>query len=107
MAKALVENWFEAFKQRDISLLQLAEDFNHSSPFGIIKGKQAYLDMISQNEEAFFSPSLEILDTFECGDKYAVRYLVNGNPACDCFYIKDGFISQIHSYYHFGQKPSF
>jgi hypothetical protein len=73
----------------------------------VIEGRQAYLDMVSQNEEAFFSPRLDIIDTFECGEKYAVRYLVNGNPACDCFYIKDGQITQIHSYYHFGEKPSF
>ena len=105
MSRKIVEAWFDAFREKDISKLKLAEDFVHSSPFGEIKGRKAYLDMVRKNEEAFFSPKLEILDVFEDGDKFAVRYLVNGNPACDCIYVKDDQISKIFSYYHVGEKP--
>lgn len=105
MSRKVVDAWFDAFRAKDISKLELAEDFVHTSPFGEIKGRQAYLDLVGENAEAFFSPTLEILDVFECGDRYAVRYLVDGNPACDCFYVRDGQIAKIYSYYHVGEKP--
>ena len=107
MSRKLAEAWFEAFRNKDINELAntLAEDFVHSSPFGEIKPKQAYLDLVRSNPEAFFSPVIEILDVFDCGDKVAVRYLVNTNPACDCIYARDGQITEIHSYYHYGKKP--
>jgi ketosteroid isomerase-like protein len=105
MSRNVVNAWFDAFREKDISKLKLAEDFVHSSPFGEIKGRKAYLDMVRENEESFFSPKLEILDMFEDGDKFAVRYLVNGNPAFDCIYVGDGQISKIYSYYHVGEKP--
>jgi len=105
MSRNLVDAWFEAFREKDISKLELAEDFVHTSPFGEIKGRQVYLDLVRENSEAFFSPTIKILDVFENGDKFAVRYLVNENPACDCIYIQDGQISKIFSYYHVGEKP--
>lgn len=106
MSRKVVDSWFDAFRERDISKLQLAEDFVHTSPFGEIKGRQTYLDIVNQNTEAFFSPTIDILDVLECGDKFAVRYLLNENPACDCIYTRDGLIARIHSYYHVGEKPS-
>lgn len=105
MSRKLVDAWFDAFRKKDISLLELAEDFVHSSPFGEIIGKKAYIDLINENSEAFFSPTLNIIDVFECGDKFTVRYLVNNNPACDCIYVQGDKISKIYSYYHVGEKP--
>jgi len=107
MSRALVDSWFGAFEKRDISMLQLAEDFVHSSPYGEIKGRDTYLNMVRANEEAFFSPRIEVQDVIEDDGKYAVRYLMNDNPACDCMYVKDGLITRIFSYYHIGKKPSF
>lgn len=106
MSRNLVDAWFDAFRTKDISKLELAEDFVHSSPFGEISGREAYLELVRENAEAFFSPKIEILDVFECGDKYAVRYLVDENPACDCIYVRGGEISRIHSYYNVGQEPA-
>lgn len=106
MNRKLVDDWFDAFRKKDISLLRLADDFVHSSPFGEIKGGDTYLDMVRENAEAFFSPTIEIEDVLESGDRFAVRYLVNGNPACDCIYVRDDQISRIYSYYHVGKKPA-
>ena len=108
MSRQLAEAWFAAFRNKDIAQLErtLAEDFVHSSPFGEIKPRQAYLDLVRANPEAFFSPLIEVLDMFDCGDKVAVRYLVNNNPACDCIYVRDGQIAEIFSYYHYGEKPT-
>ncbi|MDX1378896.1 MAG: nuclear transport factor 2 family protein [Anaerolineales bacterium] len=107
MNKTLADLWFDAFREKDISILEgnLAEDFTHTSPYGTIKGKEAYLDLVRENPEAFFSPVIEILDVIESGNSFAVRYLVNENPACDCIYIQEDQISEIYSYYHVGEKP--
>jgi hypothetical protein len=107
MNRTLAEAWFEAFRSKDIAKLAriLAEDFSHASPFGEIRSREAYLDLVRANPEAFFSPAIEILDIFDCEDKAAVRYLVNNNPACDCIYSRDGLITEIFSYYHYGEKP--
>ncbi len=105
MNRMLVDAWFEAFRDKDISKLKLAEDFVHNSPFGQISGGQSYLDLVTQNAEAFFGPSIEILDVIEGGDRFGVRYLVDGNPACDCIYVRNGEIAEIYSYYHVGRKP--
>ncbi|MGA9533242.1 MAG: nuclear transport factor 2 family protein [Anaerolineales bacterium] len=107
MSRELVDMWFGAFREKDLSMLHLAEDFVHSSPFGEIHGRDAYLGMVKDNSEAFFSPTIEIIDVLGVGDRFAVRYLVSGNPACDCIYVQNGEISRIYSYYHYGEKPSF
>lgn len=106
MSRNLVDGWFEAFREKDISKLELAEDFVHTSPYGEISGREAYLRLVRDNSEAFFSPTIEILDVFECGDKFAVRYRVDGMPACDCIYVRGGQISRIYSYYHIGDEPA-
>ena len=105
MSRKVVDAWFDAFRSRDISKLELAEDFVHTSPFGEIKGREVYLDLVRENAEAFFNPIIKILDVVEGGDKFAVRYLVDENPACDCIYVRNGQISKIYSYYHVGKKP--
>ena len=106
MSRKIIDDWFDAFRQKDISLLKLADDFVHSSPFGDIVGGQRYLEIVRDNAEAFFAPTLDILDVIEDGNKFAVRYLVDGNPACDCIYVAEGAITKIHSYYHVGKKPT-
>lgn len=65
MNRKLVDAWFDAFRERDISKLELAEDFVHTSPFGEIRGREVYLDLVRENSEAFFSPRIEILDVLE------------------------------------------
>jgi len=108
MSRKLAEAWFEAFRSEDIDQLEriLAEGFVHSSPFGAIGPRRAYVDLVRANPRAFFSPVIEIQDILDCGDRVAVRYLVNKNPACDCIYVRDGQIAEIFSYYHYGKKPT-
>ncbi len=107
MSREIADSWFDAFRSKDINKLNLAEGFIHTSPFGEVKGREAYLDLVRQNPKAFFGSTITVLDVIEDGDKFAYRYLVNDNPACDCIYVRDGQISEIFSYYHYGEKPSF
>ncbi len=104
--RQIAESWLQAFRQRDLAGLALAEDFVHSSPYGEIHGRQAYLDLVRQNEDAFFSSTIQVQDLFGSGEKYTVRYLVNENPACDCIYLREGRIWKIFSYYHLGENPA-
>ena len=108
MSKQLADAWFEAFRAKDVDQLEraLAEDFMHTSPYGEVRSREAYVTLVRENPEAFFSPVIEILDMIESDDSVAVRYLVSGNPACDCIYGRDGAITAIYSYYHVGPKPA-
>ena len=105
MSRAVVDDWFAAFREKDTSKLRLADDFVHASPFGEIHGARAYRELVEENADAFFGASIDIEVVLECGGKYAVRYLVNGSPACDCFEVRDGQIARIYSYYHVGNPP--
>ena len=107
MSMQLALAWFDAFRQRTLEDLALADSFVHTSPFGIIRGRQAYLELVQANESAFYSPTLEVVDTIAGETSVAVRYLVNGNPACDWIYTENGQITRIFSYYHYGENPSF
>ena len=107
MNREIAESWLGAFQARDLSLLQLAEDFLHTSPFGEVHGREAYLNLVSGNEEAFFANSIEVIDFVEGGDRFVVRYTVGDMAACDWIYVRDGKISEVFSYYHFGDRPQY
>ena len=101
VSKIIAESWLEAFRAKDLSRLNLADGFVHSSPFGLIEGKAAYLEMVNSNPEAFFENTIEVVDLIGEGKQFAIRYLVNGTPACDCIYIENGQIAKIIAYFQF------
>lgn len=107
MSRKVAETWLQAFQEKDISVVNLAEGFSHASPFGVVEGRDTYLDMVRGNEAAFFDVELEVQDIIAEGEKVAIRYLINGNEACDVVYVEGEQIAKIFSYYHFGEKPSF
>jgi hypothetical protein len=51
--RKLVDAWFYAFHNKDISKLELAQDFMYTSPFGEIRGRRTYLDLVREKPEAF------------------------------------------------------
>ena len=102
----IAESWLAAFQAKDITLLQLADDFVHTSPFGEIRGKETYLDLVRANEKAFFANPITVIDSVDGGDRFAVRYVVGDMAACDWIYVRDGKIREVFSYYHFGDKPT-
>lgn len=105
MSRKLVDAWFGAFRAKDLSGLELAEDFVHSSPFGEVRGRDSYLEMVRENPDIFFTKTIDIVDVFDCGDKLAVRYQVDQTSACEFIYVRNGKIARIDAYYHFGEKP--
>ena len=84
-----------------------AKTAEHQRLFGEVRGKKVYLDLVRENAEAFFSRPIEIIDVFDCDEKFAVRYLVGEMDACYCLYVREGKIAEILSYYHLGEKPTY
>ncbi len=105
MSREVAELWLAAFQQKDISLLKLAEEFVHTSPFGEIHGRDEYLELVKANEEAFFSNEIEVVDFVGNQGRYVVRYIVGDMPACDWIYVDENRIVAVYSYYHYGAPP--
>ena len=105
MNRKVVDGWYEAFRSKDMSKVRLAKDFVHTSPFGEIKGRDVYLDMVEANAGVFFSKKIDIIDVIDGGDKFAVRYRVNQMPVCEVIHVRNGEILRIDAYYHIGEKP--
>jgi hypothetical protein len=107
MSRSLADIWFDPFREKDVAKLEaaLADDFTHTSPFGAIDGKAAYVDLVRRNEKMFFANPIEVVDVIDLGDRCAVRYVVGAMAACDCIYGADGKVSRVFSYYHVGEPP--
>ena len=50
-AQELINAWFEAWEKGTFQELPIAENFTHTSPYGIIKGKAAYIDLVAANKD--------------------------------------------------------
>ena len=59
----------------------------------------------AEAERAGRELGVERVDFLDCGDRFAVRYIVGDMPACDIIYVRDGQIAKVFSYYHYGEKP--
>jgi hypothetical protein len=103
----LVHKWFEKWNEGDFYNLPIAENFKHTSPFGTIDGKEAYLKLVEENKDKFLGYHFEIHDEIYDNEKACVRYsAVQGDFRLDVsewYYTKDNLISEIISHYHIGE----
>ncbi|MDX1446664.1 nuclear transport factor 2 family protein [Lishizhenia sp.] len=104
----LVQGWFDKWEKGDYLNLPISENFKHTSPFGSIQGKQAYLDLVKENEEKFCNQTFEIQDSIYVKNKACVRYIAKQGEGfslevSEWYYVKDGLIKEIVSYYHIGE----
>ncbi|MFL1012993.1 nuclear transport factor 2 family protein [Flavisericum labens] len=107
-SKIIVEQWFEKWNKGDFLNLPICESFKHTSPFGTIVGKKAYMDLVKQNQDKFLGYTFQINDAIYEFDKACVRYSAKQgeNLALDVsewYYFKDNLIEKIVSHYHIGQ----
>ena len=104
--EALVEQWFNKWEAGDFLDLPITENFKHTSPFGTIDGKKAYLDLVQENKDKFLGYRFEIHDALYGKDNACVRYTgVQGDFTLDVsewYYARDGLIEEIIAYYHIG-----
>lgn len=105
-AQTLINDWFDKWKKGDFTNLPVTNNFQHTSPFGTITGKQDYINLVEQNKDKFLGYSFEIHDTIYGNDKACVRYTaIQGDFNLDVsewYYLKDDLIEKIVAYYHIG-----
>lgn len=107
-SEKLVKIWFDKWDQGDFLNLPISENFKHSSPFGTIDGKKAYLDLVRENEDKFLGYIFEIHDGIYEKDRACVRYTARQGKeftldVSEWYYINSNLIEEIIAYYHIGE----
>ncbi|HSR68262.1 MAG TPA: nuclear transport factor 2 family protein [Acidobacteriota bacterium] len=105
--KSLVREWFDKWREGDYLHLPVSDDFKHTSPFGTVDGKAAYLELVKTNQDKFTGYRFEIHDEIYDQGKACVRYTaVQGDFKLDVsewYYPKGDAIGEIIAYYHIGE----
>lgn len=106
--KELIQDWFNKWEKGDFLNLPLTDNFTHTSPFGTIKGKQKYLNLVNANKDKFLGHQFEVHDKLYNTEHACVRYTTKQNDGfsldvSEWFYFKDDLIDAIVSYYHIGE----
>lgn len=107
-SEQLIKQWFYKWEQGDFLNLPIAEKFKHTSPFGTINGKHAYLDLVKQNRDKFLGYTFKIHDALYGINNACVRYTAKQGDnfeldVSEWYYIKDALIEEIVAYYHIGE----
>lgn len=106
--KILVNKWFERWSDGDFHNLPISENFKHTSPFGTIHGKKAYLDLVEQNKEKFLGYTFSRHDGIFENNKACVRYTASQGDdfkldVSEWYYFQNNLIDKIVAYYHIGE----
>lgn len=103
----VVHNWFATWERGDFKNIPVAEDFTHTSPFGTIEGREAYLAEVEANQEAFLGFRFEIHDDLYEKNRACVRYTGTKDDfalsVSEWFYVSDELIDEVVSYYNIGE----
>ena len=105
--KSIVLDWFKNWESGDFKNIPVSNDFKHTSPFGTIEGKEAYLKIVEENKSQFLGHKFEIHDGLYEKHKACVRYCsIKGHvklEVTEWYYFKNDLIHEIFSYYHIGE----
>lgn len=99
----LTRQWILIWNDGDPGSLPLADDFQHTSPYGHIEGRKRYLEIVVPLAKKNVS-ELTIEDVLVSGTQSVVRYQV-ANPsgetiqACDWLTFSEGKLARVRSYY--------
>ncbi len=104
----LVKQWFDRWTNGDFYNLPISNNFKHISPFGMIQGKKAYLEVVLENKDKFLGYTFEIHDAIYRTNNACVRYTVRQGKdfsldVSEWYYSKDNLIDKIVAYYHIGE----
>ena len=106
--KELVELWFSLWEKGDFLNLPITDSFTHTSPFGTIKGKEAYINLVRDNTDKFLGYSFEVHDAIYSPNKACVRYTAKQGQdfsldVSEWYHVKNNLIEEIIAYYHIGE----
>lgn len=103
-AKELVKKWFDKWAEGDFLDLPITDNFKHTSPYGTVDGKKAYIDLVAANKDKFLGYRFEIHDEIYNGNRGCVRYTaIQGDFNLDVsewHYVKGDLIEEIVAYYN-------
>ncbi len=104
----LVKTWFDKWETGDFQNLPITDDFKHTSPFGTIDGKKAYVEMVKINTEKFLGYTFKIHDQIYGEEHACVRYTAKQGDTfqldvSEWYYMKGDLIKNIIAYYHIGE----
>lgn len=103
----LVKQWFNHWEKGDFLNLPITADFKHTSPFGTIDGKAAYLKLVQENKDKFLGYTFIIHDAIYGTTRACVRYTATQGQdftldVAEWYYAEKQMIKQIVAYYHIG-----
>ena len=104
MSKHIIDQWFTSWETGNFQDIPITDSFTHTSPYGTIKGKQAYLELVANHTEKFLGHQFMIHDIL-CESLHAcVRYTAKKDQqeleVSEWYYFKDGLINHIVAYYN-------
>ena len=98
----LARTWLRAWDTGDLSLLRLAPNFVHTSPFGRIEGADEYLRIVEPMSLKSVR-GITVKDVITSKDRAAITYAVETTAgtveACDWVFVENGLIREVNSYY--------
>lgn len=102
--KALVKKWFDKWEEGDFLKLPITDNFKHTSPYGIINGKEAYLSIVKANKDKFLGHRFELHDEIYQDNKACVRYTaIQGDftlEVSEWYFFSGNLIEEIIAYYN-------
>lgn len=102
--KELVESWFDNWETGDFMNLPISEDFRHTSPYGVIEGKESYLDLVRANLDKFLGHQFVLHDQLYESDRACIRYTAIKDDfqleVSEWHYQRDNKIQEIVAYYN-------
>lgn len=103
----IVTQWFRCWEAGEIDRLPIANDFIHTSPFGTIRGKETYLNLVRANKDKFLGYEFRVMDALYDPGKACIRYqAVQGDfqlEVSEWHYVEEEKISRVIAYYHIGE----
>lgn len=98
----LIKSYYDAYARGDMEQLPIADEIRHVSPMAEVRGKDAYMQECMKF--AGMTQRIDIVDWAESEEKIAVRAesvtAYGSFPMSEWFYISDGKIVEIISYFH-------
>lgn len=102
--KMLVKQWFTIWEEGNFEDLPLTENFVHTSPYGTIEGKQAYMDLVTANRDKFLGHRFDIHDILVEDNKACIRYTAIQDDfkleVTEWHYTNNNLIERIIAYYN-------
>ena len=100
--------WFECWESGKVEELPIAEDFRHTSPFGTIRPKSKYMDIVNKNKKDFLSNTLKVTRQIKDDNNVCVQFEQKNNntdlemTVCEWYVIERDKITEIRSFYNIG-----